>query len=440
MALAPRLEVRQSQSLVMTPQMQQAVKLLQMSSLDLADYVAAQVEANPLLEFVPRASSSAAGSGRGPAGDDADALAAVAAETSLWEHLAGQVREMRLAPAVAEAALIVVDELEDDGYLRVPMEEVATRHRLRLADVVRGLAVVQSCEPAGVGARGLAECLALQLREKNRLDPAMQELLRHLKLVAAGRHGELQALCGVDAEDIADMLAELRALDPKPGARFAPSPVQMAVPDVYVSRDRSGGLTVELNADALPRVLVNNIYAAGVRAEDETARAFISECRANASWLVRSLEQRARTMLKVSSEIARHQEGFFGGGVGRLRPLTQRAVAEQVGLHESTVSRVTAGKFLSCGHGLYELRFFFTSALHSLSGGEDHSAAAVQERIRQLVAAESSERPLSDDRLVGALNREGIDIARRTVAKYREGMGIPSSVQRRKRRVSQGAT
>lgn len=432
MALSPRLEVRQHQLLVMTPQMQQSVKLLQMSSMDLADYVATQVAENPLLEFVPRAASPGV-SRRAPAGEDADALAAVAGEVTLWDHLGVQIRARRLPSRVIAVALVVAAELEEDGYLRVPLDEIAARHEISPAEVASGLAIVQSCEPAGVGARGLAECLALQLREKDRLDPAMQAFLRHLRLVAAGRLAELREICGVDDEDLADMMAEVRALDPKPGARFSTPTVQVAVPDVYVNRGAGQRLTIELNAEVLPRVLMNNVYAAGFEGNEAT-RAFISECRASANWLIRSLEQRARTLLRVATHIARHQEDFFAAGVSRLRPLTQRSVAEALDLHESTVSRVIAGKFLFCEQGLLELRFFFTAALQAVDGGEAHAAAAVQERIRQLIGAESPEKPLSDDRLGALLHREGIDIARRTVAKYREGLGIPSSVQRRQRR------
>jgi RNA polymerase sigma-54 factor len=441
MALTPRLEVRQRQALVMTPQMLQSVKLLQMSNLDLADFVAEQVERNPLLEFRPRAAAppSVASSGvrSGTQGSGApDLMQTIAAEVTLWQHLHAQIGAMRLSPDRAEAALLVADELEDDGYLRVPLDEVASRHRLSVAEVAAALATVQSCDPAGVGARSLGECLALQLRDRDRLDPAMQSLLANLPLVAAGRRVELQARCGVDAEDLADMLAELRALDPRPGDRFATAAVQVAVPDVYVTRTRSGGLTVELNGETLPRVLVSNIYAAGISANTAETRAFISECRASAGWLVRSLEQRARTILKVATEMVRHQERFFEHGVGQLRPLTRRMVAERVKLHESTVSRVTAGKYLACDQGVFELRHFFSAALQSLSGGEDLSAAAVQDRIRQVIGAEEGSRTLSDDRIVAILNAEGIDIARRTVAKYREGMGIPSSVERRRGRIA----
>ncbi|HMR50922.1 MAG TPA: RNA polymerase factor sigma-54 [Amaricoccus sp.] len=438
MALTPRLEIRQSQSLVMTPQMQQAVKLLAMSNLELSEFVAAQAERNPLLEIEQRPPPAIPIRRGAAGGGDTDALLSVAEDISLWQHLHAQIGAMRLSPELADMAALIADELEDDGYLRVPLEEVAQRHRLSSRDAIQALAAVQACEPTGVGARSLQECLALQLRERDRLDPAMQALLANLKLAATGRMAQLESLCGVDAADIADMLAELRGLDPRPGARFQVAPAQIAVPDVFVHRTGSGGLAVELNTETLPRVLVNNVYAAGLAGRNAEARAFVAECRTSASWLVRSLEQRARTILKVATEIVRHQERFFDGGVEQLRPLTQRGVAERVRLHESTVSRVTAGKFLSCSRGSFELRFFFGAALHSLSGGDAFAAAAVQNRIRQIIVAEDRVRTVSDDRIVAILNGEGIDIARRTVAKYREGMGIPSSVQRRRRQASLG--
>ncbi len=439
MALSPRIEIRQHQTLVMTPQLQQAIKLLQMSHLEISAFVAAEVEKNPLLELAPPASTGGGAlpaTRRGGGDGDGSFLESLAASVSLHDHLHEQIRTMRGPAEAIEAALILADELADDGYLRVPLAEVGTRHRLAPRALVAGLALVQACDPAGVGARDLRECLALQLRDRDRLDPAMAALLDNLSLAARGERARLMAVCGVDAEDLDDMLAELRALDPKPGLRFSEVRLDVAVPDVHVRRGPDGAWTVELNAETLPRVLVNNIYAVRVGG-DAVARAFISECSASASWLVRSLEQRARTILRVATEIVARQERFFEVGVSGLRPLTQRAVAEKLGLHESTVSRVAAGKYLACAQGLHGFHFFFSSAIQAVSGGEAYSAAAVQDRIRSLVHQEPPGRPLSDDGLVTLLNGEGIGIARRTVAKYREGMGIPSSVERRRRRAAQ---
>ncbi|MEM8572101.1 MAG: RNA polymerase factor sigma-54 [Pseudomonadota bacterium] len=438
MSLSQRIEVRQQQTLAMTPQLQQAIKLLQMTGSELAEFVASEVEKNPLLDLQPAAQSGETGPGRaGPLGEarDDDMLARIAEPTTLWEHLHAQIRFMRLSEDTLEAALILADELEDDGYLRTSPDEIQGRHRLAPTAIARGLRAVQACEPTGVGARSLPECLALQLQERDRLDPAMQTLLAHLHLSASGRLRELERLCGVDSEDLSDMLAELRDLDPKPGLKFAVSQVQVAVPDVFVGRGPSG-LTVELNTATLPRVLVDNAYIAEIGTDDTVSKAFISECRASANWLIRSLEQRARSILKVTTEIALQQERFFTEGIGALRPLTQRIVAERIGIHESTVSRVAAGKFLACEQGTFELRFFFSSTVPSVSGGEGFSSTAVQDRIRALVDAEEARRTLSDDRLVTLLRAEGIEIARRTVAKYREDLGIPSSVKRRRKKAN----
>jgi RNA polymerase sigma-54 factor len=430
MALAPRIELRQNQSLAMTPQLQQAIKLLQMNNLALAEYVAAEVEKNPMLELAPP--PPRAPSLRG-AGDGWDALANVAAEAGLAEHLHAQIGATRAEARIVAAAHVLVEELEDDGYLRTPMAEIEARHGVAQRDLVRGLALVQACDPPGVGARNLGECLALQLRDRNRLDPAMQAMLDNLPLLARARMAELQALCGVDDEDMAEMLGEIRALDPKPGLRFCADAAAPIAPDVYVMRAPGGGWAVELNTETLPRVLVDNHYAARIDARDTTTRAFVSELRASATWLARSLEQRARTILRVATDLARHQEAFFDTGPDALRPLTQRSVAERLGLHESTISRVTAGKFVACDRGVFEMRTLFSSSIQAADGGEAFSATAVQSRIRRMISEESLGLPLSDDKIVARLAEAGIEIARRTVAKYREGMGIPSSVERRRK-------
>lgn len=412
----------------MTPQLQQAIKLLQMSNIELANYVTAEVEKNPLLEFAPPPSLPS--SGRSSDGDG-NFLESIAAEPTLYHHLHEQIGTMRAPAAVLEAAHIIAEELEEDGYLRVPLTEVAVRHQLAPRTADAGLRHVQACDPAGVGARSLRECLALQLREQDRLDPAMVVLLENLSMVAAGHLAELRTICGVDAEDMTDMLAELRALDPKPGLRFATGRLEVKVPDVHVRRAPDGTWSVELNTETLPRVLVNSIYSSQVGPDAET-KAFISECSAKANWLVRSLEQRARTILRVAREIVLRQQRFFDAGPGELRPLTQRTIAGNLSLHESTISRVAASKYIACDQGCLEFHYFFSSAIQAISGGEAFSAVAVQERIRALVQAENGTRPLSDDKLVTRLHAEGIDIARRTVAKYREGLGIPSSVERRR--------
>ena len=460
------LELRQSQQLVMTPQLQQAIRLLQLSNLELAAQIETVCERNPLISLEPPAgaatpaeSSSAdpdaaaelhdTGPGDGPYATPAHlrTRAGVAAgapdrpledraveQPTLAQHLHAQLGQMRAEPSLLPLARALVGLLDEHGLLREDLAALARRLGLpeeRLEDALR---LVQSCAPTGVGARSLAECLALQLAERGRLDPAMQALLDNLDLLARGDHRRLCRLAGVDEEDLAGMLAELRSLDPRPCAAFGAVEPETLVPDVFVRRAPDGGWQVELNADTLPRVLVDRTYAArlgpGAAGRAELRR-FLADHRAEASWLVKSLEQRARTILTVATELVRRQERFLEEGAAALKPLTLRAVAEATGLHESTVSRVTANKYVATPRGTFPLRVFFTNAV----GGEDGPAASsIRHRIRALVDAESQGEVLSDDGIVEALARDGIAIARRTVAKYRKIMDIPSSVDRRRQR------
>jgi len=296
------------------------------------------------------------------------------------------------------------------------------------------LAVLQTFDPPGVFARNLTECLAIQLKERDRHDPAMQALLQNLELLARRDLPALRKLCGVGEEDLADMIAEIRNLNPKPGLAFGSSTVQSVVPDVFVKAGPDGAWQVELNSDTLPKVLINQRYYAQVSktTRNDKDKSYLAECFQTATWLVRALDQRAKTILKVSGEIVRQQDAFFAHGVEHLRPLNLKTVADAISMHESTVSRVTANKYMATSRGIFELKYFFTPAIAAADGGEAHSAEAVRHRIKQLIDAESSREVLSDDTIVDMLREAGIDIARRTVAKYREAMRIPSSVQRRR--------
>ena len=511
MALSPKLEFRQSQSLVMTPQLMQAIKLLQLSNLDLVAYVEAELERNPLLErddepgeapvVEPevqrdgdgaREADEAAtdpgerGGGEAPeaeppsfdeavagpertaeidvsmselfpddtgagaldpgrlsgdpwtagarGGEDADLEAYVASERSLRDHLIDQLAFAVDDPTRRLIGQFLIDSLDEAGYLRVEVDAVAAQLGAPPALIEELIAVLQSFEPTGVAARDLAECLSLQLRERDRYDPAMQALIANLDLVARRDYGPLRRACGVDEEDLAEMLGELKRLDPKPGFAFGGQPVPTVVPDVIVRPLRDGGYRVELNTDTLPRVLVNRSYYTTVvrSAKAPGERAYLSECLQTANWLVKSLDQRARTILKVASEIVRQQSAFLQHGVSQLRPLNLRTVADEIGMHESTVSRVTANKYMATSRGIFELKYFFTSSIAAADGGDAHSAEAVRHRIRQMIEAESADTVLSDDAIVTGLKSAGIDIARRTVAKYRESMRIPSSVERRR--------
>jgi RNA polymerase sigma-54 factor len=490
MALTQRLEIRQGQSLVMTPQLQQAIKLLQLSNLELMDYVEQELERNPLLERDEREPVSEEREAEAAKSTDGETLdTAIAREdfskaedmdaerddvysegdptslppaqplsdwttlrsapaheggenalegtlaqaASLKDHLLDQLSIAALSPDKRLIAASLIDCIDEAGYLRIELEEVATRLGAPLEEIAEILGVVQGFEPTGVGARDLAECLALQLRDNGHLDPAMAMLLKHLDLVARRDIAGLCHHCGVDADDIADMIAEIRGLTPKPGLAFGSEPVQPVVPDVFVREGPDGAWHVELNSETLPRLLVNSRYYTKVNsgARDKDAKTYLADCLNNANWLVKSLDQRARTILKVSSEIVRQQDGFLTYGVRHLRPLNLRTIADAITMHESTVSRVTSNKYIATPRGVFELKYFFTAAIQSVNGAESHSAEAVRDRIKEMIENEANE-ILSDDRIVSMLTADGVNIARRTVAKYREAMRIPSSVERRR--------
>jgi RNA polymerase sigma-54 factor len=492
MSLAPRLDIRQTQGLVMTPQLQQAIKLLALSNLEIEGVIAEELEKNPLLEAsapevdgpapepiadAPRdepagadelvLGGEAAGESldvdvagerfddsaadrlgmdgalgmnglSGPLGDDLPDLDAFAdTSESLADHLLAQAGNV-LSGLDHLIAQHLIDQIDEAGYLTASVHEIATRLGVEPIAVERVLAVVQTFDPTGVGARDLAECIALQAKEADRFDPAMARLIGNLDLLARGEITRLKRICGVDDEDMADMIRELRGYDPKPGTRFGGEPAPAIVPDLYVTRTKAGW-SIELNSATLPRVLVNKAYHAELSSgpQDKASKAWLGDALASANWLVKALDQRQKTILKVATEIVKQQEAFFLHGVAHLKPLTLARVAEAIEMHESTVSRVTSNKYLSCARGQFELKYFFTSAIQSADGGDAVSAQAVKAAIKALIAGEG-DKILSDDTLVERLNDKGFDIARRTVAKYREAMGIGSSVQRRRARVLAG--
>ncbi len=513
MALTPRLELRQSQALVMTPQLQQAIKLLQLSNMELVKYVELELEQNPLLERDEEGRETGEGSTEEPSAstddfgeaegtDESAALAAVdvvtddgpggAAESdmdvdydNLWQHdgpsdgevaadvgsigstafadwgsrggggfdgpegnleqtlsgaeslrdhLTGQLNMDVEDPVDRVIGVHLMDMLDGAGYLSGDLDAVAERLDCPVRRVEATLQRLQQFDPPGVFARDLAECLALQLRDRNRLDPAMQALLNNLDLLAKRDIPGLVKACGVDVEDLTEMVAEIRALDPKPALAFDHGVAQPVIPDVFMRTQLGGGWLVELNSESLPRVLVDNHYFTRVSrvARNKEEKQYLNEALQSANWLVKSLHQRATTILKVSSEIVRQQEEFFLRGVQYLKPLVLRDIAEAIEMHESTVSRVTSNKYMATPRGIYELKYFFTPSIASSVGGEAHSAESVRHRIKSLTEEESVDKVLSDDKIVEILRAESIEIARRTVAKYRESMGIPSSVQRRR--------
>jgi RNA polymerase sigma-54 factor len=496
-ALSARLELRQGQSLVITPQLQQAIKLLQLSNMELETYVEGELERNPLLaredvvDGAPeeRRAEHEASDGRDapdPSNDmsdmdvrpddvydaspgerhsgdqggeeashaggqidwsrtggqrtvdlsEGDLEGALTRDKTLAEHLHDQLAVAGMDAAERAVALVLIDSVDEGGYLRADLYEMAGRLGCGQERVEQVLARLQGFEPTGVFARDVKECLGLQLQERDRLDPAMTALLDNLELLARRDLSTLRKACGVDEEDMRDMIAELKALTPRPGAAFGSEPTQPITPDVFVREGAGGMWNVELNTDTLPRLLIDRRYHARVAgaARTEQEKTFVADCMASANWLVKSLDQRAKTILKVSSEIVRQQDGFLAYGVEHLRPLNLKTVADAIGMHESTVSRVTSNKYIATPRGVFELKYFFTSAIQSSEGGEAHSAASVRHKIKQLIDGEAREADVhSDDAIVDILNEAGVDIARRTVAKYREAMGIPSSVDRRRR-------
>ncbi|WP_427452316.1 RNA polymerase factor sigma-54 [Litorimonas sp. WD9-15] len=487
MALAPKLQARQSAQLAMTPQLQQAIKLLQLSNIELSAFVEEQLEKNPLLErgtgdenrrgedvaaiadtpapstdtvtsgeamsdmdvpdhaMAPEQTAADVGgsvdwsrndsSGSFSGSGDYDAAANSAAEITLAEHIQSQMPMLKFSDRDRLVADYLAGQVDEAGYLRMSESEVAENLGVSAAVVSSVLLQLQTLEPTGLFARNLGECLGLQLREAGKLDTPMQALLDNLALLAKHDLSQLAKLCGVKVPELKTLIAELRKLSPKPGQAFGGTMAGAVEPDVFIRETPNGGWSVELNADTLPRVLVNKRYYNEIKKAgdgNEEARTFISECHADANWLVKSLDQRARTILKVSSEIIKQQDAFFAYGIDHMRPLKLKDVADAIEMHESTVSRVTSHKYMHTPRGLFELKFFFTAAIPSLDGGEGHSAEAVRHKIKILISEETATTIVSDDKIVQLLRAQGVDIARRTVAKYREALSIPSSVERRR--------
>ncbi len=531
MALIPRLDLRTAQTLVMTPQLQQAIKLLQLNNIELAEYVDQELEQNPLLEredpnrqddgpegvddagpvgdqgaepagegndtgdgadfeisagagdddnFQPdsvdlvgledmsfdgdasldtdyenvwsgdtESNVGADGGGdslhwqvQGTGGfnsDDMDMENAPAGEIALRDHLQGQINIDITDPVDRMIAVHMLDALNDAGYLSTGIDDIAETLGCSEEQVERVLEIVQRFDPPGIFARDLAECLRIQLEDLNHYDPVIRILVENLDLLGKREFKELRRLCGVNHEDFTHMVDEIKSLNPKPAMAFDYSVAQPVIPDVSVRRSAEGGWVVELNSDTLPRVLINNRYLTEIsksatRAEDKE---YIAECYQSANWLVRALHQRAQTIMKVAAEIVRQQEQFLDHGIQHLKPLVLRNIGEVLDIHESTVSRVTNNKYIATPRGIYELKYFFTFAVGENIDGETSSAEAVRFQVKSLIEAESVDNVLSDDKIVSILHGSGVDIARRTVAKYREAMHIPSSVQRRREKTMQ---
>ncbi|MDG1887055.1 MAG: RNA polymerase factor sigma-54 [Alphaproteobacteria bacterium] len=522
MALSQRLDLRQSQSLVMTPQLQQAIKLLQFSNNELSEFIDEELEKNPLLErdegegsvtqeaaednisayesaqaletvqssgsdvfdeevttdtlsqtaseklpeqnddpndidyennwssasadrtdnsdsfSTPSMGASLTNSG-GNSNFDATEFnidETASASKTLRQHLYDQLGLDLSDPQERLIGAHLIEMVDETGYFLGDSSDIADILNCSQTQIDDTLEKLQHFEPAGVFARNLSECLRFQLRDKNRLDPAMDALLENLELLAQHKINDLKKLCNVDDEDIAEMVLEIRALDPKPGLIFELNIEQAIAPDVLLKATPDGSWLVELNPDNLPRVLINNTYYANVSKKHlpKSDKDFLNDCAQSANWLVKSLHQRATTIIKVASEIVLQQDAFFRFGVQHLKPLVLRDVAEAISMHESTISRVTNNKYISTPRGMLELKYFFTSSIASAGGGEAYSAEAVKFKIKSLIDEEVAGKILSDDKIVEILQNLGMDIARRTVAKYRDALKIPSSVQRRRQK------
>ena len=499
MSVSLRLDLRQSQSLVMTPQLQQAIKLLQLGNLELSAFVDQELEQNPFLERaeapddIPAATeappspsgddgqSQLSGSpdfvtdqettgegwsgsgedgwntgeqnapvngidvdtvgytGRGGTLDFSDDGEGIESRSSkpktLQEHLSEQML-VDLPKGNEHERLIahhLIDLVDENGYLRGEVDEIATRLGCDVEAVLAVLSKLQRFDPPGVFARSIKECLALQLKDLDRYDPAMAILLDHLELLAQGQIGELHKICGVLPDDIPDMISEIKALNPKPGQGFVEAPIDAMVPDIFIL-PLANGWRVELNTATLPRLIVNNEYHTEVRkgSKDQVAKEYVNERFQSANWLIKALDQRARTVLKVAEAVVEHQGDFLTYGVTHLKPLVLRDIATVIEMHESTVSRATADKFVATPRGNYPFKYFFSNALPGADGEGGHAAEAIRQKIKILIEKEDSKKTLSDDQIVELLRASGITIARRTVAKYRESLSIPSSVQRRR--------
>ena len=504
MALSPVIELRLSQSLVMTPQLQQAIKLLQLSSLELSSYVDTELEQNPLLErnerendnqretdqeFVaendsveqlyapdspdtveltsaktlptendspldadfenvyeadgvvdfsgvsqPAFTNSGGGNDRSSFIVEQTFETALSKGLTLREHLTEQLNVDVKDPIDRIIGVHLIDMLDDSGWLSGELATISRALNCDFSRIEALLETIQQFDPPGIFARDLRECLALQLREKDRLDPAMEALLENLDLLAKHDVKNLLKACQVGTDDLTGMVNEIRALNPKPALNFNYEIAQAIIPDILMKPKPDGGWAVELNPDTQPHIMVNKTYYAKVSKDAQTKedKEYLAERFQSASWLVKTLDQRANTILKVASELVRQQHSFFIHGVEHLRPLVLRNIAAVIKMHESTVSRVTTNKYMATPRGLFELKYFFTTAIASAYDGEAHSAESVRYRIKVLIDNETPDSVLSDDQIVEQLRERGIDIARRTVAKYRETLNIPSSIQRKR--------
>lgn len=497
MAIEPKLEIKQSQSLLMTPQLRQAINLLQMSNLELNSLIEEELSANPLLEREDSRTETSSpeeknidnyddeplvenpiseeefspdidydnsfaddfGSDRegydipadynwqdyaltknanNAASPDYDYFEQkLSSQKSLYDEINEQIDICFTSPKDKIIAAVLMENLDDSGWFIGNKPQLAARLCTAESKINQILSVMKTFEPSGLFAENLAECIASQLREKNRLDCLMEKLLQHLDLLAERKYKELLKLLNITQEDLLTMIDDIKSVNPKPAADYHVSAAQYIIPDVFVRRGSHGGYSIELNNLSLPRLLINRRYYTEVsRAEskNKSVQRYLKTQLGNAGFLLKSLRQRAETILRVSEEIVKTQYDFFEKGIDFLKPLTLKAIAEAVEMHESTVSRVTTNKYMHTPIGIFELKYFFTTAMTNYSGGDAASALTIKHKIKNLIEKESPGAVLSDDKISELLAREGLKVARRTVAKYRESLNIPGSSERKKQK------
>ena len=474
MAIHQRLHARLVQKLILTPSLQQAIKLLPMSTLELAELLNQEMVENPMLEEIPGEDPPAADATPAtdtpaepekPADDprdswdDADyeyffgeyldegyrprqALEVkelppientLTTRSSLADHLAWQLNLQTSDPGIQEVGAAIIGNIDEDGYLVASVNEIAALGGWDVGLVERALLHVQSFDPIGVAARDLQECLLLQVRHLGLSGTPVETLVRdHLRSLQNQRIPELSKQLGLEPEEIKAHIELIRNLDPKPGARYSPADSQYVIPDVYVVKTDDGYRAL-LNEDGLPQLRISPVYRRllekGGEATAET-RAYVKDKFRSALWLLKSVDQRQKTILKVATSIINFQKAFLDSGIEHLRPLVLRDVATDIGMHESTVSRVVNNKYMHTPQGVYEMKFFFHSGISS-TYGEHVSSVTIKQRIRKIIEAEDQRRPLSDSKIMSILQKEGLALARRTIAKYREELKIPTSNQRK---------
>lgn len=492
MAITPKLEIRQSQSLLMTPQLRQAINLLQMSNLELGELIESELAANPLLEKesdaayddtpLPQTIDDYPASQTSENDDDTPDIdydsqfddsgsdregyditdsdyswsdynekksksdsedfdyfeKKLADEKSLYRLISEQI-SLNLPKKIDQAiAFRLAEQLDAAGYFRGDVSKLAARLKISEEKIKNVLNVMKTFEPSGIFAEDLTECLAIQLKDQNRYDPQIAALLQNLPLLAEKKFKELKKICQAEDDDLLSMISDIKSLNPKPAADYTHDLTSYVIPDVFVRRDKSGNYRVELNLMSLPRLLVNRHYYSEIKNADngkETKR-FLKEKIGSANFLIKAMHQRAVTILKVSEEIVAAQRDFFEKGIEHIKPMALKDVAEKIEMHESTVSRVTANKYMHTPRGMFELKYFFSQAAVTFNGDEQTSTLSIKHKIKKMIDEEKADNILSDDKLVELLARQGIKIARRTVTKYREAMGIATSGQRKREKRS----